>query len=146
PRPSAPWPARGPGRWSTPGARGRAWGRTGSSMVLLEGFRSRRCVDRHREPLAERPDPAAEGRASHGHRLPGRASRTEVGDVVVQADRPEAILQPPELEGAIILRERERRQGLGIREDQDRSKTGPEHLLPARQAVQVIGRYPVLPG
>ena len=68
-----------------------------------------------------------------------------MGDVVVQTNRPEAILPPAELVRTIIPRQGERLDRLGINEGQDRPETRSEHRLPTDQTIQVVGRYPVLP-
>lgn len=66
-------------------------------------------------------------------------------DVVVQADRPEAVFQSPKLERAMIARQRKRLGRFGVNERQDRTESGTEHRLPPHQAVKVVGGHPVLP-
>ena len=93
----------------------------------------------------ERANPAAKRLAGHGNRLPGRPARPQVGDVIVQAHRPEAVFQTAKLEGPAVAGEREWLRLLGVNEGQDRPETGTEHPLPAHQAVEIVGRDPVFP-
>ncbi len=68
-----------------------------------------------------------------------------MGDVIVETDRPESILEPSELVGTVVPRQGERLNRLGIDERQDRPESRTEHRLPTHQPVEIVRRDPVLP-
>jgi hypothetical protein len=68
-----------------------------------------------------------------------------MGDVVIQANRPEAILQPSECERSVFSRQGKVLRCLCVGECQDRSEAGTEAFLPAYETIEIVGRDPVLP-